>query len=490
MTNTADSTDFPVHLFEEHSSSLPVWWQARHTPRTLVYLDAHLDLQQLADPQIRALTTAHTLAQFKALEAPDHLNPSPHFAFGIENFLYAAQRLKLIKRLIWVVPPHIPRYYSATLLKYMQQMDGVTFEELSGFKRIGDGALRGRLLGLDITLCDYPSLHSLDIEPQYYLDIDIDYFIAVPEDRLWIDPQIVISGILKQLGKPQLATISRAVNSGFTPLAMRFIGDYCAALIKQNHLDSDHFQQLYRTLFLIGQQQAGEALACAQQAAESRPACAATQFMLGIALQYTGRPGEAAKARKHAAGLDPHYAFDLARAASGFPNRHREIDPHQLEALRSQLNRHSSAQARISLALLLAERGALAPAFQLFQSLQGDFKNHAPLALTIARGIPEGEQPSRVRSLLNIAANAQQTRTAASMLLGDLAYAEGAIRLALKHYIRAGEHAPAWLLPRQKQLQCLETMREYPQQQQRLKHLIQTYKRALKALVERDTASG
>ena len=79
MTNTADSTDFPVHLFEEHSSSLPVWWQARHTPRTLVYLDAHLDLQQLADPQIRALTTAHTLAQFKALEAPDHLNPSPHF---------------------------------------------------------------------------------------------------------------------------------------------------------------------------------------------------------------------------------------------------------------------------------------------------------------------------------------------------------------------------------------------------------------------------
>jgi arginase family enzyme len=37
-----------VLTFEEHSSVLAMWWGLGSHPRTLVYLDAHLDLQQLA----------------------------------------------------------------------------------------------------------------------------------------------------------------------------------------------------------------------------------------------------------------------------------------------------------------------------------------------------------------------------------------------------------------------------------------------------------
>ncbi|MDZ7841202.1 MAG: hypothetical protein U5R46_10360 [Gammaproteobacteria bacterium] len=97
---------FAVHLFEEHSSSLPVWWHAAAAPRTVVYLDAHLDLQQVGEERLQRLERCRSPDEVRALEAPHHLNSSPEYAFGIENFLYPAHRSGLLDRLIWVAPAH------------------------------------------------------------------------------------------------------------------------------------------------------------------------------------------------------------------------------------------------------------------------------------------------------------------------------------------------------------------------------------------------
>ncbi|MGD2170862.1 MAG: hypothetical protein PVF80_02070, partial [Gammaproteobacteria bacterium] len=198
-----------LYLLEEHSSTLPVWWEHRDTPATVVYLDAHLDLQPVSDAQVAALVACRSVDEVRALEAPDHLNPSSRYAFGIENFLYPAHRLGLINRLVWVSPPHVPRHYSPALIEYVQQMDGISFDELTGFRRLGRNALAGRLLGLEIVICDYDELESLDIGDDYRLDIDVDYFVEVPSDRLWIDPSEVIGTITAQLGLPDLVTVSR-----------------------------------------------------------------------------------------------------------------------------------------------------------------------------------------------------------------------------------------------------------------------------------------
>ena len=189
-----------------------------------MYLDAHLDLQKTSDEAIGALKRCTRLEHVQDLEAPDHLNRSARYAFGIENFLYAGQRLNLIDRLIWVAPPHIPRQYSTALIEYTQQMDGISFDELTSFEEIGRNAVRGTLLGLDITICDYDALDTLGIDDHFYLDVDIDYFVDVPSDRLWIDPATVINAITAQLGEPQLVTISRAVTSGFLCLLRLITG--------------------------------------------------------------------------------------------------------------------------------------------------------------------------------------------------------------------------------------------------------------------------
>ena len=61
-----------IHLFEEHSSTLPIWWAQRGAAATVVYLDAHLDLQRVGEEEIAALGRCKSIEEVKALEAPDH----------------------------------------------------------------------------------------------------------------------------------------------------------------------------------------------------------------------------------------------------------------------------------------------------------------------------------------------------------------------------------------------------------------------------------
>src|SRR5690606_33348618 len=156
------NAEFEIHLFEEHSDTLSVWWQHRRPGSTVVYLDAHLDLQETTAGGIERLRQCNAVKEVRRLAAPHHLNQSQHYAYGIEDFPHPASRLGLLERLIWVAPPHVPRGYTRSLVEYMQQMDGIDFDELTGFRRTG-GAFRGRLLGLDITICDYEHLADIDI---------------------------------------------------------------------------------------------------------------------------------------------------------------------------------------------------------------------------------------------------------------------------------------------------------------------------------------
>ena len=155
---------FPVELFEEHAQTLPCWWRRRQ-PRSVVYLDAHLDLQRTAPDTLAALADCVDEDAVRALASPHHLHPGRGRAYGIEDFLYPAHRLGLLHRLLWVAPPHVPRRYSTALVSRVQQMDGVSFDELVGFAPAGDQALRGSLLGLDITICDHAALDALEKEP-------------------------------------------------------------------------------------------------------------------------------------------------------------------------------------------------------------------------------------------------------------------------------------------------------------------------------------
>ncbi len=477
---------FPIHLFEEHSASLPIWWQNRASPCTAVYLDAHLDLQQISEEQLQSLKNCDSLDEFKALEAPHHLIQNTRYAYGIENFLYPASQLKLIDRLIWVVPPHIPRSYNATLLEYIQQMDGISFEELSGFVEVFEGVLRGQLLGLDITICEFHHLHKLNVSNHYYLDIDIDYFVKVPEDRLWVDPGQVVEQVLKQLGAPVIATVSRAVSSGHTPLSLRFVGDYVTAVIAGEKSESNHFHQLYLATLSIEKNQTEKAISLCQQAITTHADCAASHYLLGKAMNQADITGGESNI-KHAMKLDDQYNYDLSREASSFPNRHRELHSDQLNLLATQLNTRTFESkercfAEIAIGLLYAEHGMLKQAWELLQKQSGELADHCDLLMAIARGVLASNEPYKAKQLLELATKDIKTRTGATMLIGDLAFMAGNIKLADEFYLKTSGYAPAWMAPLERRLFCLERLDERDKLNT-LKERIEQRKQVLSSLI-------
>lgn len=449
---------FPIHLFEEHSSTLPVWWDQPAPPRTVVYLDAHLDLQRTGEEGIRALEACRSMEDVSALEAPHHLESSSRYAFGIEDFLYPAHRLGLIDRLVWLAPPHVPREYSHALLEYVEQIDGITFEELTGFVRTGRSALRGRLLGLDITLCDVDDLDALELPGDYCLDIDVDYFVTVPGDTLWTDPARVLGRVLETLGLPRLATVSRAVSSGFTPLKHRFLGDYAAALLAGDSEAVRQGQGLYQAVQALERGERERAAELSRALLASTPGGAAACYLLGLAL---GGEEEGRQMRMRAAELDPAYQFDLSREASAYPNRRLPLSAERLRFLTGALQTTPAGSRRralgtAALARLYAEAGAADQALQLLGNSVDEANGEAALAIAVA--LLAGSTPERAVPVLECARRDAKTCTSAVMQLGDLHLRAGRPARALALYEEAAARAPAWRLPLQRLRQCHEAL--------------------------------
>jgi hypothetical protein len=457
--------DDNIHLFEEHSSTLPVWWERKNSgdhkqTRTVVYLDAHLDLQQISPEAVSRLRACQTINEVKDLEAPSHLNPSNRFSFGLENFLYAAHQLGLVDRLIWVAPPHVPRDYSKALLDYMQQMDGITFAELSGFESIFGGVLRGKLLGLDITICDYHSLEGLQIEDEYYLDVDIDYFVDVPADQLWVDPAVVIKRILQQLGEPQVVTVSRAVSSGFTPLSFRFIGDYVVSLLSKNQSDCDYYGKLYSAIEDLSQGHIEKGQSICQTLLKQRPELPHAYYIKAISSDSEAKNTLLAQAQE----ADQAYAFDLARESIGLLHRKKSLDKKQLQQLLNalgslELNQQQRQKAEIALAQVSATAGLQQVSIELLAKQVGDYADHPDISLMLAASLMQKSgSREQCRSLLEKASVYEKNATTAQLYLGDLEFAEKNYAAAEEHYLSAHHRARAWILPLDRLKKCYEKL--------------------------------
>ena len=78
-----------VLIFEEHSSVLPEWWHRQVRARTLVCLDAHLDLQYVNRERLGYLEQCTSSEAVVSLKKPHHLFPDRHFSYSIKDFLYA-----------------------------------------------------------------------------------------------------------------------------------------------------------------------------------------------------------------------------------------------------------------------------------------------------------------------------------------------------------------------------------------------------------------
>jgi arginase family enzyme len=74
-------------IFEEHSEVLAHWFGNGVRNATLIYLDAHLDLQFVDPARIARLAACTSAAELARLESPHCLSPDRSACYGIEDFL-------------------------------------------------------------------------------------------------------------------------------------------------------------------------------------------------------------------------------------------------------------------------------------------------------------------------------------------------------------------------------------------------------------------
>lgn len=434
-------------IFEEHSSVLPLWWEKGVRARTVICLDAHLDLQHVSDERIARLKGCRSIEQVRAIGKPHYLLPDKGFTYSLEDFLYPAFRLGLIERLVWVAPPHVRNAHPAQAIAQLQQMNGVLPEELYGFRTTDGGWTEGRILGLEVVICDYRHLEHLSLPGDSLLDIDSDYFITVPGDEPWIDPGEVFEIIHHLPFAQEFITLSRSVESGFVPLRLRFLADYLAALWEERRNDRAHYDRLfvYEGRLLAGQRQA--VVSDVRRELKHYQDCAATWYLLGLA---EAEDAETARCWKRAGELSGAYQQNLLRSVCELRNRRLPVDLSSMFDLERQIasapgsGQRERGLAWAALGLTYCLFSELPRAIGCYQRVSAVLGAHPELALEIGKLLAGSGSLDQAEDYLRVALQDDKSRTVAYFLISQINASKGNLDAARKHLVSASEAAPAW----------------------------------------------
>ena len=215
---------------EEHGEVLERWRRLGLTDATLICFDRHLDLKPLPPRALAQLDAAMAEGtSLDLLNRPLPFQDDGAFAFGLDNFLYAAIHLGFITRLIWVYPEPRPLGAGqlAEILWSRLSLISSHGDELLANFRWSESHAASRLAGVPIEVTTVRRLPVL-LDGPAWIDFDLDYF-ATEDGQLLEQPQAVLD-ILGKVDLPhQAPTMTYSVSSGFLPAAFEWVGDALAS---------------------------------------------------------------------------------------------------------------------------------------------------------------------------------------------------------------------------------------------------------------------
>lgn len=214
-------------LFDDHYQALPLWREAGLRDLTCLHVDAHLDVMEdgFTPQALAGIAAARTGEELERFHGDPEL---PWGGLHCGNYLYPALLDGTVSTLIWLLPRAVIR--SSSLLDGVRQevARGVdlSFAEYASFRLVGDH-VEGTLLGRRLLVCTSDSLPALRPEERanLALDIDIDYFVRLQDDRIWQTPH----QLHQALGdlSPVALTVATSCEGGYTPVQHRYLGQVC-----------------------------------------------------------------------------------------------------------------------------------------------------------------------------------------------------------------------------------------------------------------------
>lgn len=213
-------------LFDDHYQALPTWREAGLDGLTCVHVDAHLDVSTdgFTERSLAGIAKARTREELAAFRGNPRL---PWGGLHCGNYLYPALLDGTVTTLIWVVPRDFGEgSFLPSARQTLQSWLDLTLPEYSGLKMV-EGAVQGTLLGRRLVVCTCDNMPRLSEEEaaRVVLDIDVDYFVRLKDDRMWQTPH-QLRECLGDL-RPLALTVATSCEGGYTPLSHRFLGDVC-----------------------------------------------------------------------------------------------------------------------------------------------------------------------------------------------------------------------------------------------------------------------
>ena len=220
-------------LFDDHYEAFLVWREAGLSGLTCVHVDAHLDISAdgFSEAALQGIAQARTRDEVAAFRGNPKL---PWGGFHCGNYLYPALCDGTVTTFVWVVPTG---FAEGSLVQNarqtLQNWLDLGLEDFRSLKPV-QGRVEGQLLGRRLVICTSDNLPEFSAEEQanLALDIDVDYFVRVKDDRMWQTPHQLRQDF-RDL-KPIVLTVATSCEGGYTPLSHRFLGQVCLEVFERD----------------------------------------------------------------------------------------------------------------------------------------------------------------------------------------------------------------------------------------------------------------
>lgn len=215
-----------VRIIEDHRDALRHWQEKGIRNAVLVNVDAHDDLKRIPAADIEGLR--------KAMQSPAGRQAGEGLAaVGNNNFIYAAAKLGIVKKVVWVLPATYAIYGdSGARLVSLLKMYGFHDEDIVTFEYT-DHHFSGTVDGLPVIICDPATLPDLN-DPVLF-SVDVDFFPAMIDDTSFIITKTVtdtLRAIFRKQYEVRDTVVAYSVNGGFLSVSYRWVGNLVIDLLR------------------------------------------------------------------------------------------------------------------------------------------------------------------------------------------------------------------------------------------------------------------
>ncbi len=302
-----------INVYEDHSEALIHWLKQGYRDLVLINIDEHDDLRFIPEHKIERLKRLVVNKKWKEIQkAHDVGVPS---LFTLADFIYAAYRLGVVKKLYWISPsgflkwPDIEKGAHELLRAF-----GYPEEIIKNFKADGRIA-KGRIYGLEVMLTSVENLPM--IKEPVLVTFDVDYFSnslwKLKKGELYIFSEF-FSKIKKKNIRVKDVSIAYSVNGGYTEAIYRYLGDEVAMLLKRPDLaTSNDYPELWKIreegFKYYRRQEYQKSLKIFEEGITKFPADASFLGGKAAVLTMFDRKKEALAIIKKAVEISPGYAY-------------------------------------------------------------------------------------------------------------------------------------------------------------------------------------